>query len=440
MMESPLSERELELLRLVSTGASNKEISQQLYISINTVKVHLRNIYSKLEVASRTEAAMWAVQNGLVDTGGHNGGRAGINLEAGTETTGIRFWFDHQTQLTRFGLMVAIALLLVVIGYGVSILIRPRTPQMLTPEEVALVSEIEASRWQQLADMPTARAGLAVASYENLIYAIAGDGKDGVVNVNERYDPSTDSWMELSPKPVAVTDIHAGVVAGHIFIPGGRLADGSVTNLLEIYDPRIDSWSEGAPIPIALSAYAMGTLEGKIYVFGGWDGKKYRDSVYMYDPGQDYWTERTSMPTARGFMGAAEADGKLFVVGGYDGKKALDVNEVYNPVKDRDGEQPWSVQASLPEGRYGMGVAGLADTIYLIGGTNHTEPGSIFSGQYNPPTDTWQPFGEILVPSHPELISQGTLLFAIGGRDEEATSTWNLAYQAIFTLAIPVVR
>ncbi len=62
-----LSEREREILRLVATGAGNKEIAQQLSISTNTVKVHLRNIFAKIGACSRTEAAMYAVNAGWVE-------------------------------------------------------------------------------------------------------------------------------------------------------------------------------------------------------------------------------------------------------------------------------------------------------------------------------------------------------------------------------------
>src|SRR5438477_4764603 len=61
-----LSEREHEILRLVATGASNKQIAQQLVISPNTVKVHLRNIFGKIGVATRTEATLYAIRQGLV--------------------------------------------------------------------------------------------------------------------------------------------------------------------------------------------------------------------------------------------------------------------------------------------------------------------------------------------------------------------------------------
>ena len=62
-----LTDRELEVLRLVARGMSNKEIAAELVIAENTVKNHVRNILEKLQLRSRTEAAMYAVREKLVD-------------------------------------------------------------------------------------------------------------------------------------------------------------------------------------------------------------------------------------------------------------------------------------------------------------------------------------------------------------------------------------
>ena len=62
-----LTERELEVLRLVAKGMNNREIARQLYISENTVKNHVRNLLEKLQLHSRMEAVMYAVREKLLD-------------------------------------------------------------------------------------------------------------------------------------------------------------------------------------------------------------------------------------------------------------------------------------------------------------------------------------------------------------------------------------
>lgn len=61
-----LTEREMEVLRLVTKGLSNKEIAQELFLSIRTVQGHLANIFNKLRVGSRTEAVVHALKEGWV--------------------------------------------------------------------------------------------------------------------------------------------------------------------------------------------------------------------------------------------------------------------------------------------------------------------------------------------------------------------------------------
>jgi LuxR family maltose regulon positive regulatory protein len=65
-MVEPLSERELEVLRLVAQGLSNREISERLFLAVNTVKGHNQKIFDKLQVQSRTEAVARARELGLL--------------------------------------------------------------------------------------------------------------------------------------------------------------------------------------------------------------------------------------------------------------------------------------------------------------------------------------------------------------------------------------
>jgi LuxR family maltose regulon positive regulatory protein len=62
----PLSDREVEVLRLIAAGLTNREIGAKLFLALSTVKVHTRNIYGKLGVHSRMQAVIRARELGLL--------------------------------------------------------------------------------------------------------------------------------------------------------------------------------------------------------------------------------------------------------------------------------------------------------------------------------------------------------------------------------------
>jgi NarL family two-component system response regulator LiaR len=61
-----LSEREKEMLKLLATGMGNKEIANRLSLSLRTVKAHMSNIFTKMNVASRSEALVEALRTGML--------------------------------------------------------------------------------------------------------------------------------------------------------------------------------------------------------------------------------------------------------------------------------------------------------------------------------------------------------------------------------------
>jgi len=442
---SELSERELEILRLVATGASNKEIALQLFISSNTVKVHLRNIFAKIGAASRTEAAMYAVRIGLVE---------GVSIPLSPE--------EHPPAPTqpveqppavvetipgrrRWPLWVTLIAVLILVSIGgiAFALGRNSTPQPTATTPAVSTSSVSAStRWHTLTPLPTARRNLALTAFENQLFAIGGETSQGITGALDVYNVDTDTWTSLEPKPTPVTEVGAAVINGLIYIPGGR--EGSsrdeITAQLDIYDPAFDQWHTGAALPYPVSAYALQAFEGRLYLFGGWDGKTYLSSVLMYDPTLDSWQERTPMTTARAFSGAATAGGKIYVIGGLAGDTPLDVNEVYTPARDNaEGISPWETGFPIPDPRLGMQVITIADTIYVMGGTSQAN--SNYGLIYIPQSNTWQS-----MEASPQslgasfgLASIGPQLYITGGEVDTVLSDQNLAYQALITLSIPII-
>ena len=72
-----LTRRELEILQLVAEGHSNSQLARMLWVTEQTVKFHLSNIYRKLDVANRTEASRWAQLHGLLHTSTPNAAAMG---------------------------------------------------------------------------------------------------------------------------------------------------------------------------------------------------------------------------------------------------------------------------------------------------------------------------------------------------------------------------
>jgi len=410
----------------VATGASNQQIARELFISVNTVKVHLRNIFAKLGVNSRTEATIYAIREGLITV-------EGMPSPAGVEAIPAELQPPKAWPKWQLALMAAALVILLIVVLSRVMATPSAPPGAITTPAAAVAPPL--TRWTAMAPLPTPRAGLAVVAYGGCVYAIGGKAAEGVTGIVEKYDPETDSWASLAEKPVAVSDVAAAVIGGKIYVPGGRLASGKATDVMEVYDPERDVWERRTPLPIALSAYALAAFEGKLYLFGGWDGESYLASVYEYDPTQDTWEAKTSMPTARGFAGAAVADGKIYVIGGYNGQEILAVNEEYVPGRDDGQGNPWTARAPMPAGRAGAGIAVAANLIHVIGGWEEAPE----SFKYNVRTDSWQSFEAPIEGSWSNLglALVDTKIYAIGGWDGDYMDA-NQAYQAIYTIILPV--
>ncbi len=410
-----LTEREREILNLVATGASNKQIALALRISLNTVKVHLRNIFDKIGVTSRTEATLYALRSA-----GELSAAAPPAPPAALPNARRWIWWAGLG-----GLLLAAALFW--------LLARP-----LRSGTGAAVAPV---RWQAGEPLPLGRTEMAGAAYQNHLYLIGGRESGGVSASGLRLDLANGTWQPIAPKPTPARLVQAAVLGEKIYVPGGCNDNGQPGGTMEVYDPRHDRWETRADLPIGLCAYSLAALEGQLYVFGGWDGERESDATLIYDPATDRWRRGAPLPVARQAAAAAVAGEWILVAGGQHGQTALQDSWAYYPTRDQAGESPWQARAPLPRPRSGMASASLAGMIFLAGGSTPAD-GSSPLLEYLPTGDRWiildQPPQAVGV--FPVLLPVESRLHLLGGALQHEPAAAHQSYQAVFTILIPVVQ
>jgi len=436
----PLTDREREVLELVATGITNREVAQELFISVNTVKVHLRNVYTKLGADSRTEATIIAVREGWISVGEDEGASAEMSVGVGEAATERRLppapplpWSK------RIALLVSLVVVILVI-----IVTWPRAeprstsgpdlPLDRSQTSVAISSRDAESPWQERAQMPTRRAHLALTVAAGRLLAIGGQTPEGVTAVVEVYDPKADTWTPRREKPTAVAYVEAATIGGDVYVPGGCNAESVPTRAVEVYDVEADAWREVSPLPEPRCAYALAARGDELYLFGGWDGEQYVSTAFAYAAETDDWRELPPAQVSRGFAGAALLNGKLYVVGGYDGEEELTSCESYDP-----GSQTWGTCSRLAVGRGGLGLAAVGGRLYAIGGGGWSSYLG-FNERYSPQDDSWSAVETPLVRewrSPGVVVFEGTV-YAVGGWSSDYLSL-NQAYEVLpFRIFIPV--
>jgi hypothetical protein len=178
-------------------------------------------------------------------------------------------------------------------------------------------------------------------------------------DVNEVYDPTTNTWSTAAPIPSAVYGYGSAVIDGEIHIIGGSKSPGTVgTNSFvdsnQVYDPQNNSWSLGANLPSAATFGAAAATVGfmappLLYFIGGFFITSFSQTVQVYNAGTNSWGTGASMPTARAYLGIAVLNDVLYAIGGFDGTNWLSTVEQYTPIGY--GRAPPQIQITSPENK-----------------------------------------------------------------------------------------
>ncbi len=246
--------------------------------------------------------------------------------------------------------------------------------------------------WVSKAPMHDARSGLGVAVVNGKIYAIGGSTENGLVGINEEYDPATNTWTYKRPMPTPRANFRVEVVQNKIYCIGGDITNATKTLANEVYDPATDTWETRAPLPTSRDSFSTVVLRNRIYVIGGITGTDYATGLRgtytgtteVYDPVRDTWETRASMLNVRFPESCVVINGKIYVI---SGSTTYAESVSFTAVYDEDTNS-WTDKAPMPVVKHGASVA-FDDKIYFIGGSYEDGVFVTLLQIYDPATDTW---------------------------------------------------
>jgi len=452
--ENPLSEREMDVAQLLATGASNIEIARQLVISPHTVKVHLRKVFEKLQVSSRTEASMVLVQRGWLTVHGVD-----VVPSESVEPPPLPMPLpppdpeplaDQPAVLLPWQhvyLIGAVVLcLLALVAPNLRAYSR-NSPELLSDAGRTILGKPVVQlqpRWEAYTPLNSARSRLAVASAADHLYVLGGEVAAGhTVAEVDAYDLRVNVWRTVSPMPEALANLAATTFQQHLYVAGGSNNGGNgaatpiVHNNFWTYDPAKDQWESVGALPGPLAGAVLATDQKALYLLGGWDGQTMHDEIWRFVPEKmntaAQWALITHMATPRAFFGATIVNDEIYVIGGYDGKRELDLAATYAISTNHWRDLP---PLSTPRGGLSVVYDGVA--IYALGGgwTHPLETHEHFDATAN----LWSNFPSPLPGEwrHFAAISDNDRIHLIGGWSGDYLET-HLGYQSRYRAMLPAV-
>ena len=419
-----LSNRELEILELVSEGKSNKQIADELFISINTVKVHLNNIFKKINVNSRTEAIMFAIENNLLKKNTQP-----VSTESLSEKQ-----VDFSINVNKKNISALISLL-IFIGVFISTFILLRNTNRINSGE-EIIHRLDETQWTDLGVMPYNASFATSVCIDSDIYLIGGLSGGKVSSEVWKYNVLLNSWTKLSDKKTPVTGVKAIVLGGQIYVVGGLTINGQTVSVVESYSPRLDKWFSVSQIPVKIKNYGIESFEGKIFVFGGENESGIQDKMFIFDPSTNEWADGPGLFEKRTALSSALWNGRIYLIGGWDGDKYLSTVKSFSPTDLLESRGKLRDEPSLPEALVSCMAEELADTLFLFC------PESVYKLSHS--QNSW------IKESIPEAYNlkngfttashdNKVYIFGSGGVDGEDNS--NLAmYKALFSIVLPLLN